>query len=133
MITELRQHFTALIANIIGTNAIVTTTGDLTTVGDAKQPKIRVKMMPREAPSLDTTQKLKQQAGLISIDIFSPRINGPDAAEALANLIVSSVIPGPTLELFGQVHVWNTWSEGMIEEPAYLRVPVFIRWSLLYN
>lgn len=132
-LTDLRTYFVDLVDLALGADVLVTTTGDLTTVGDAKQAKARVKVMPRESPSLDTTQNLKQLAGLVAIDVFSPRINGAAGAEEFGTAILSAITVGPSIETFGQVHVWNVWVEALQEEPAYLRLPVYIRWSVLYN
>ncbi len=138
MITELREYFVDRITTAVGDLAIVTTQGDLTTVGDAREAKVRVKVLPREAPSLDTTQSLKQMAGIISCDVFSPRIDGYADAEAISQAIINEFTGfaniGPVATDFGQINVLNAWVESIVEEgQAYLRSPTFIRWTLLYN
>lgn len=97
----------------------------------ANQTWTRVKMLPNETVNRTLGGQNKRLTGLVQIDVFVPRLKGLSAAEVIADSLIAS-FPSTSSSLVdgSQIIIYSAWQEGVREEPAYLHIPVMVRYEV---
>lgn len=134
MIKYVRNHFKDIVVGLVPEDVLVTTEGDVSKP-DAKETRIRMKVFPRETTNVTIgIGNIKEAGGLVQMDVIAPRMEGFDYVADLSADLVDGIQRGTAqLTGLGQLIVYSVWADAVMEEPAYLRVPVYIRWALLHH
>lgn len=135
MISDIRDFYNEKIQTAltgIQSSAITTWAGDVSKP-TADQTRVRLKVLPRETTNVGAgVNSLRDAGGLVQCDVIGPRKDGIDNVTVIAEAIINGISRGSEQLESGQLITYSVWLEGVSEEPAYLRVPVFIRWSYLH-
>lgn len=130
--TYYEAQITAALSSIADTTTIITMEGD-TSKPSATETRVRGKVLPIQPVNAGIgVHRIQQLGGLVQIDVIGPRLNGLAPLSTIAEAIINTITIGSTILGSDQLITYVVWEETLAEEPAYLRIPVFVRWELLH-